>query len=36
MRGNIAAMGLNPDDYAREISAEERQQFILPKGFLKS
>lgn len=36
MRENIAVMGLDPDDYAREISAEERQRFILPKGFLKS
>lgn len=36
MRENLAIMGLNPDDYARERSAEERQQFILPKGFLKS
>lgn len=34
MRENISDMGLDPDDYAREIKPSERQRFILPKDFL--
>ncbi len=33
MRKNISDMGLDPDDYAREIKSEERQCFLVPKDF---
>lgn len=33
MRKNISDMGLDPDDYVREIKSEERQCFLVPKDF---
>lgn len=34
MRENIAAMGLNPDDYTYKIDSEDKKNFILPPGYL--